>query len=63
MGQSLLRKPFVSQDLHLRDTAKYHTEFELMRELALQQDGTEENGQSVKDGTLHSFAIGPLGKM
>lgn len=63
MDQSLLCKPFVCQDLNLRDTAKYHTEFELMRELALQQVGTEENGQTVKDGTSHSFAIGPLGKM
>lgn len=50
-------------DLNLRDTANYNTEFELIRELALQQGGTEENGQTVEDGTLRSFARGPLGKI
>lgn len=34
-----------------------------MRELALQHGGTEENVQTVEDGTVRSFSIGPLGKV
>lgn len=50
-------------DLHFRDTVNYNTGFELMRELALQHGGTEENVQTVEDGTVRSFSIGPLGKI
>lgn len=46
-------------DHHLRDTAS-KTDFGLMREVALQQGGAEENGQIAQDPAVFPSRICPL---